>query len=230
MAKKSITRLLAERKALEQRIRTATGQPFIGAKKGDVKSTPVGYTGKSVEDVTALFKGNFDKVRGLISYHTRITAALVASNAAVTVTIAGETMTVAAAIERKTSIAYEKVLLATALQQCQVNQSKLDQANDIVDQKIEKQIVDLFGGDKAKSITNEQRADTAKAINDAHRQGPIDPNNLGAYVKEHLEKLHAFEVEVDFALSESNAKTEIEIDDENGPAVVPTEAPAPAAA
>lgn len=227
MAKKSVTRLLAERKALEARIRTATTVPFIGMKKGDAKDQPVGYIGKTVAEVQTLLKSNLDKVRGLIAYHSRITTALVKSNAETEVTIAGETMTVAAAIERKTSIAFEKILLGTALNQCQLNQAKMENENVTVDNKIEKQLVDFFGGEKGKTITNDQRTETAKAINDAHRVSPIDPNNLATFCSEQLVKLNAFETEVDFILSEINAKTEIEIDDENGPVPAPAAAKAP---
>ena len=52
--KKSVTRLLAERKALEARIRTANGQPFIAIQKGTGGDKPVGYIGKSVADINTL--------------------------------------------------------------------------------------------------------------------------------------------------------------------------------
>ncbi len=215
MAMKSVTRLLAERKGLEARIRSASVAPFIAAQRGDVNPQPVGYVGKTVEQVKTAVKANLDKAKALISYHTRITAALIKSNAETTVTIGGQTMSVAAAIERKSSIAYEKTLLAQCLHQAQRVASDIESANANVEVAIERQLVSLYGGEKAKVVTPEQRKEAAKAINDVQHQAVINPNNLADFVTEQMEALHQFEIEVDFALSEINAKTEIEIADEN---------------
>jgi hypothetical protein len=211
--KKSITRLLAERKALEDRINKATSVPFIGISKGIRTPTVVGYTGQTVDQVSDLFKGNLDRVRGLIGYHNRITAALVESNATTKVKIGEEELTVAAAIERKKSIQFDKRLLATLINQSAQVQGQIDVANRQVDETIERQLTSLFGGEKAK-LTAEQRKETEDAVRAQHQQAPIDPNKIADLARAEMERISKFETEIDFVLSESNAKTELELEDE----------------
>jgi hypothetical protein len=212
--KKSITRLLAERKALEDRINKATSVPFIGTVKGTRSPTVVGYTGYTVEQISNLFKGNLDKVRSLISYHNRITAALVESNATTKVKIGAEEMTVAAAIERKKSIQFDKRLLATLINQSSQVQSQLDLANRQVEETIERQLINIFGAAEKAKLTAEQRKETEDTIRAQHQQAPIDPNKIAEVAQAEMERISKFETEIDFVLSEINAKTEIELDDE----------------
>lgn len=210
---KSVTRLLAERKALESRISKSSQQPFIGISKGNSGTEVLNYAGLTVADAAANFKGNLDKVNGLIAYYSRITSALILSNATVEVVIGGKTMKVAEAIERKKSIIFERTLLANLINQASHTQSLIDQGNVRVEDTIERQLVALYGGDKAK-VTPENRAELSKSIKAAQGLAPIDPNNIAVYGNKKLEELNAFLVEVDFVLSEINAKTEITIEDE----------------
>jgi hypothetical protein len=225
--KKSITRLLAERKALADRINIASGQSFIGIQKGNRNPTVLGASDLSVATAEALYRGNLDKVIGLISYHRRITAALIASNATIRVTIGAETMTVAEAIERKTSVKQERTLLNQVMASSQITQNKIDMGNKAVEETIERQLVQIYGGEKTK-ITADARKETADSINAASLLSVIDPNKLREFATKELERINQFETEVDFVLSESNAKTEIELEDEtfvaqpSVPAVVET--------
>jgi hypothetical protein len=221
--KKSITRLLAERKALADRINIASGQSLIGIQKGNRNPTVLGASDLSVAAAEALYRGNLDKVIGLISYHRRITAALIASNASTRVTIGAETMTVAEAIERKTSVKQERTLLNYVMASSQTTQTKIDLGNKAVEETIERQLIQIYGGEKAK-ITVDARKETADSINAASLLSVIDPNKLREFATKELERISQFETEVDFVLSESNAKTEIELEDETfvAPIVIQT--------
>jgi hypothetical protein len=213
--KKSITRLLAERKNLEDRIRKASNEKFVGIQKGTDPSTAdvVGMSGKTVAQASDLFKTNKDRVSGLIKYHRRITEALVKANAITEVKIGGETMTIAAAIERKKSISYDKALLATIITQANAIQREIDNANAELDRRIDAQVTSAAGSDKAK-ITPELRKNIADPLMLNAKQSPIDPNNIGQWATEELDRISKFETEVDFVLSEVNARTEIELEDE----------------
>jgi hypothetical protein len=106
----TVTRALAELKLLDSRInRTINGATFGGILVGNKVSA--GLT--SVDDIEKRAKADFQSVKALINSRNEIKSAIVKSNSVVEVEIAGVKLTVAEAIERKTSIQYENNLLAS---------------------------------------------------------------------------------------------------------------------
>jgi len=211
---KSITRLLAERKALEPRIGKATAVDFIGIQKGTTANADVlGMSGKTVAEAKVAYKANLDRVEGLIAYHKRITAAIVASNAVTEVTIGTEKMVVAVAIERKSSIKFEQALLATILNQAKHAQTNVATANLVIEDRIDKQMTSVYGADKTK-VTGAARTEVAGPIEAAGKQSVIDAIGIAEWAQAKMDALSKFVTEVDFVLSESNARTILELEDE----------------
>ena len=103
--KMSIHRALGELKTLDKRIRKEIENTiFIGAKK---KSSNTEYkTRTSIVDFNNNVNSSIQSINDLILRRKEIKEAIVNSNANTFVTIGDNKMTVASAIERKTSIGY----------------------------------------------------------------------------------------------------------------------------
>lgn len=211
----SITRALAERKLIEAQIQRGCMTPFVGIQKGTGQggNTPevVGVSNLTVEAAKTRYQGNFDSVKALIKRRDQITAKIVLSNATTLVNIAGVEMPVAVAIERKNSIKFEKSLVQAAMQQHAANEAKITQANDQLEVRIQTQISNVLNKEKGKATIEEQKQ-VSDPMTNSQKHLSINPNDLGVWAVKQLELINAFEVEVDFCLSESNAKTEITLD------------------
>ena len=106
MRKITITEGLVELKLLDSRIRKATVKDWaIGVYSKDVTQE----NKKKFEEVT---KANYQSIKDLINERAKIKSAIVKSNAKTQVKVGEKKMTVAEAIERKSSIDYEKDLLS----------------------------------------------------------------------------------------------------------------------
>ncbi len=209
----SITRALKELKTLDERIQRASTQPFVAIQKGNKERNEVfNNSGKGVVEVTGSVKANYDKVISLMAYRQNLKALIVKSNAETQVRIAGVTMPVCVAIELKTSIALKNTLLANMINQMQIAQQQITNGNNELDKRIENQMTTVLGKEKT-VITAEQRTAVAKPMEDAGKLTLIDPMNLGEKAQVLMDETHSFISEVDFCLSEANAKTEIEVDD-----------------
>lgn len=104
----SITEALTELKLYDQKInKVLCSADFIGCKK---KSSDRVNSFK-LENFEANAKASYQSVSDLIENRARLKSAIVQSNAATMVEIAGKKYTVAEAIERKNSIEYDKMLL-----------------------------------------------------------------------------------------------------------------------
>lgn len=204
MAKISVTRALAQKKALNDKIQRATSIPFITALTGGKHAT-----GKTEQELVTTLKASIQSVKDLIDQRKVLTSAIVRSNAVTEVTIAEQKMTVAEAIERKSSIQFEKALLNTLKQQlAQVNAS-VERTNVDVQRRLEDLLKTAVGKDR-KVDDSELRAitDPFRAQNEAKA---LDPNDVAKLIESLQTEIDAFELEVDFALSEVNATTLIEV-------------------
>ena len=206
MTKMSITRALVELKVLGDRIKRAI-QSVNPITVATGKNIPRGY--KTVEEFNDKAKDSFASAIGLIKRRNEIKSALVKANAITEVVIADKTMTIAAAIERKNSIAFEKTLLSH-LVTAHAQALRVQETTDLKCQEnLQRLLESNFGKDsKAKP---EEYDNISKPYLENNAPKLIDPLNI----KEKIEKMEIdianFLGEVDVALSEANAKTEIEV-------------------
>ncbi len=209
----SVTRALAELKNLGDKVERAVSQGvFVAATKGqNEKKVVLGTTGKTVDDTVNLIKGSYDKVEALIRNREILKGAIVMSNANTNVSLRGKTFTVAEAIEMKSTVAIKERYLGFLAQQFNANRINVAKQNDAVDKAIEAALTTVYGNDKGKVEASMYEAIAApqKKIGEANL---LDPCNIQAKLDALRDEVDAIKTELDFVLSEANARTEIEVD------------------
>lgn len=205
----SIHRALGELKVLDKRIeKEIKNGVYIGFKKKSVAKES--QTGKTVEQFGVEAKAVKQSVDDLINRRRLIKEAIVNSNATTLVVIGGKEMTVASAIERKTSIEYDTKLLARLKLQYNKATSTVSLQNEAVESDISSKIDIMLGAEKSKNqelvnkFSNDYRESNSWEL--------VDPLGLKEVIDKLEEEIITFENEVDVVLSESNATTFIEID------------------
>lgn len=210
----NIHQALSELKLLNSRINKLTDRysndySYIGVAKESSTNMqqPIGV---SIENYKSLAQGNMDSAFGLINRYNAIKSAVVLSNAITKVTIGGVEMTVAEAIERKTTVKYEKALLSTLInQRNKVHTSVLDH-NMRVDAEIDAEIDRMNQStDKRDNVFLKEYRESQEKL---RKLQVVDPLGLDVKIKALEERIGVFESEVDYVLSTSNAITKITID------------------
>ena len=204
----SITEALVELKLYDQKINKALSNvDFIGCKKKSADKVGSFKT----ENFVANAKAEYQSVSDLIENRHKLKKAIVDSNANTIVEIGGKKYTVAAAIEYKTSIMYDKMKLQTMKPQWNAATNIIQKENNRVDAQVDKMLETFLGKDSEKKVSE---ADLS-AISDPYREKNewelVDPLNLYAEIQALEAKIDAFEAEVDVRLSISNSVTYIEV-------------------
>ena len=200
MSQISVTRALAQVKSLNDRIIRGTQAPFISVAVGGK------IAGKAdLQEAEAILVANLQSVQELIAVRSALKSAIVKSNATAEVEIGGTRMTVAEAIERKTSITLERNLL----QQIQAQQSQaiahVERINVDVTKRVDALLATAFGRDV--KVTEEETKSIVGPYEEKNKAKLVDANNLDKVIAKLAKQLDDFLLEVDFALSEVNAKT-----------------------
>lgn len=204
MAQISITRALAECKSLNDRIEKATrGTVFAMVTQGG-KTT----NGQDIQTATNALRANLQSVQDLIARRQSVKAAIIRSNAVTTVTINGVELTVAEAIERKGSIDKERALMSVLQQQLGQARAVTERNNVQMQQRIDTMLQAAVG--KERKATEEELEAISKPYTASNVTAPLDPNDLEKVILTMEAAINGFLFEVDFALSEANAKTLIE--------------------
>jgi hypothetical protein len=202
----TITEGLCKLKTLNNRIQKETNSAIFITTSVGGKLDP---QFKSADDFSVKAKAAVQSLKDLIEQRNKIKAAIVSSNATTDVVIAGKTYKVAEAIERKSSVQFEKALLSTMIQQFNLAQRKVEQTNRQAQERLDKLLEQTFGKDAKVDPDNiKTMSDGFMSKNEAKF---VDPLNI----MEHIEKLNndieEFLSNVDVALSVSNSTTFIEI-------------------
>ncbi|MFB2935646.1 hypothetical protein ACE1B6_10265 [Aerosakkonemataceae cyanobacterium BLCC-F154] len=205
----TVTDALAELTLLEKRIDSVTmdldNNSLITVV--EVGKVPTGFRSRDEYQVKA--RAGLQRVDDLISRRRTIKRAIVLSNAATTVTIAGQEMTVAEAIEMKSFIAYYESVMSV-MQAAFIRARKdYDQAQAKVKERLDKLAMEVLGKNAA-SEKYQSLADSFLA-----REGVelLDPTNLAAEIERRQSFIEDFKSTCDRVLSISNARTTIEIPD-----------------
>lgn len=203
----TITRGLAELKLLDSRINRSINEAVLGSNSVG-KKLPTGYN--SVEDVEKRAKSDYQSVKDLLKRRNAIKSAIVLSNATTVVEVAGVKMTVAEAIERKTSISYEEQLLSKMRSTYTQVVNHVDRINNEMKARLDSHLETLFG--KEGKVNPQSHEDIVKAFKADNEATFIDPINLEKQINELVKNIEDFNMEVDFTLSESNTITRITIE------------------
>ena len=200
----TVTEGLVELKTLDKRIYKAMEKEFIAVYMNAEKdSEKVKEFGKSAE-------ANYQSVVDLIDERAKVKAAIVKSNAETEVTIGGKTMTVAEAIEKKSSIEYQKIL-HDKLKRAYADAVSISvKQNNVVEGKIDRLLEALVSSDK--TVSAEDQKHTAEIYMESNGCFVSDPIGIQNEVDKLDKEITTFEAEVDTVLSISNAKTLITIE------------------
>jgi len=145
----------------------------------------------------------------LVKRRDSIKRAIVLSNASTRVKVGPWEGTVAEAIEHKSSIQYERRLLESMKSQLQDKRREYEAENSSVDTRLERLLQSELGKDvktnpeTITALTNSFRANNKVDL--------LDPLDLAAKIAELAHQIEEFETNVDWALSEANGRTMIQV-------------------
>lgn len=208
----SVTRALVELKRLDERISKAiSGGQFVARTIGRDTNKKVVGSSDSVTAIEQKIQGSFDKVQNLITNREKMKSAIVMSNANTKVTILGRVISVAEAIELKSTVGFRTQYLNTMRGQLTSERNYVDKASAMLDAEIETSLNTLYGADSKKID-----ADTVKSVTDVKKsqkeQVLLDPSKVEEKIAAVEADILNLTSELDFVLSESNARTVIEVE------------------
>ena len=205
---------LAELKVIDDRIMKAISSGvYVTANK---------HSNDKINGVTvATFKENMksahQKASDLIARRNAIKRALVLSNATTKVTIGGEEYTVAEAIEMKNhGMEFKRIFMETM--NVQFNRAKNEiwkNSGEMLEEKAEKYILAFIQAqpkDSKMTANDETVKNLRKDYIERNTYDLIDPLGIEKRIAVMQEEIDKFNVEIDAALSVSNATTVIEFE------------------
>ena len=205
----TIHKALSELKTLDARIEKALRETTF------VTSCPQSaqkVNGASRAEFAAAAKSGYQKVRDLIARRNALKRAVVLSNATTRVVVAGQEYTVAEAIEMKNhGVQYTKALMNRLSTDLSAATTAANRANgDSLTSRADAYISALFSSAELKNPSAEVMDARQKYI-DAQTVALVDPLNVRVILEELEAQVNDFLVDVDAALSVSNATTTVEI-------------------
>lgn len=198
MSKISITRALVELKTLDSRIQKKIDTSVFVSYKGQFHQPSEG-----IKDALS----NFQSANDLIERRKRIKSAIITSNATTKVIICGQEMTMAEAIETKSSIRHKKNLLAVLKAQYGSSVNTVEAINA----KVRKDLENKSSRDGDKDKQQMSLEEFSKTYITLHGVELFDPINVSNKIEQLEQFIVQFEQEVDYILSEKNATTLIEV-------------------
>lgn len=211
MRKLSITRALSELKVLKKRHENELSNlKPIAVRHGNKLMRP--YVSIKVEDFEKQIEPGNQSIEKLERMIFEIKSKINESNSKTIVKIGENEMTVQEAIVKKELIELKKNRLNVLKRHLLQARNSFEEAVDDNKMKVEKQVQDVMQNSASKKIDS----DMEKSINDSiemlYKVEFID-KDLATKIQQLESEIEDFENNVDFALSESNSTTYIELDD-----------------
>ena len=196
--KYSITRALAERKVLIKRHEKAVKElELIAVQRGN---RLVGeHSHIKPEDITDRVKSSYQSILDLERRIDEIKFQIDKSNLVTVIKIGTKEMTIQEALVLKNL--YRKA------------KSSYDESFEANRRIIEKTVADTISASKDGKTDTELEKNTANQINSLYEVKFVDPLSLETIIKQLETEIEEFESNVDYALSESNSQTFIEVAD-----------------
>ena len=203
--KYSITRALTEVKTLEKRFYGSVDDlHLVAVKHGLILRRP--YSSIKQEDFEKKAKAGNQSVKDIEERISTIKKKIAEINSTTTVTIGSRSMTIQEAlIEKSTLLPLKKARLTRYKRLLADARNQFDAAGMENEEKIQKNIQDR------KDVITEKQA--REEIESTRKVEMVDPLNLADEIKKLEEEITEFEGNIDFALSEVNSTTFIEIAD-----------------
>lgn len=212
--KMTVHRALAELKTMDVRIDSAIrSTTYVLA----VKRSAEKINGVKIDTFKDAMKANNQKVNDLIRRRNAMKRAVVLSNATTKVTVGGKEYTVAEAIECKThGMEYMKALKNSMTSAYLAAQAEMKRNDDeVLEKRAEQYVLSVIAAqpkDAKMSVDSEAMKTLRKSYIENNAFEMLDPLGVAERIAELDEMIHAFEADVDAALSCSNALTVIEFE------------------
>lgn len=210
----TVHRALAELKTIDSRITKAINtSSFVIANKHS--NEKIG--GKPISEVRENMKSAFQKVNDLIARRNAIKRAVVLSNANTNVVVNGVTYTVAEAIDMKNhGMELKQYLLHEIERQKREAESVLTKnSGEAIEKKAEQYVLSVIQAQpkESKCTVDDDSMKTLRAeYIKNNTYDLIDPVGVAKIMESLNDEIDAFNVEIDSALSVSNAITTIEFE------------------
>ncbi len=205
----TVQRALNELKTLDSRLyKRLQDFTIVGSKKNS--EARVSETREQVGEFSTNAKAKLDSVQDLLKRQRELKHAIMESNAKTKIVVAGVEYTVMTAIDRKRTIDTEKTVLANMVNSLAKAERKVAMENKRVEEYLERQVLTMAGGD----LSN-KKADFVVAFEKSYRDDNewqlVDPLELRKLIEKMEKEIEEFELEIDTALTVSNAITTITI-------------------
>lgn len=211
MAEMTVQRALNELKIIDERLsKRLTEFVVVGTKK--VSEARVVETRESIVEFENRAKGVLDSVDGLLKRQQELKHAIMTSNATTMIEVAGKTYSVMTAIDRKRTIEKEKLVVKYMRDALIRAEYKVNQENDKMESYIQRQTNAMAGGDLS-SKKDDYIIAFEKSYREQNSWDLVDPLKLRDLIEQREQEISMFELEIDTALTVSNAITKIEIED-----------------
>lgn len=198
--KTTVTRGLSELNTIKKRLsKLIHGTTFLSTK----------VAGRAWRDHIHETQSNWQAINDLLAHYEKLKFAIIMSNATTRVKINDRTYTVAEAIAMKEVIKDKRNVLNRLRQARQQTEDEVDRWNSHVRDKLDRLLELNF---KKEQKTNEN---DIKAVSEAYLKNNAievkDPLRIDREIARLDEEIDSFTKEVDFALSESNAITQLDL-------------------
>lgn len=204
-----VTQGLSELKILDARIdREIRNAEFVACAK--VSEANV-YPGCTKADYIKEAKSSLDSVLGLIKRREQIKAAIIESNAKTVVEVCGEKITVAEAIDLKTTMQYRVRLVNRVKNQFSEAMATASNRNRKMEDQIDNLVTTAYGRENKNGIKQEDYDAIAKPYRASNESGIVSFGNVEKFIKDEGEYIEKFTATVDQVLQVSNCITFIEI-------------------
>ena len=207
--KMTIHKALSELKTLDDRInKAAKSVPFVFANKHSNGTV----NGLTVAAYSAEIKSAYQSAKDLMARRSAIKRSVMLSNAVTKVTIGDTEYTVAEAIEVKNHALPMWRGLLQKMEVDNINAQRTAERNngDNLEARADAYVKSLYENADMKNASDEIKKVRADFIS-SQTMEIVDPIGITEEMKKLEERINTFSVEVDSALSVSNALTEIEI-------------------
>lgn len=211
---KTITRVLAELKSIDERLATpASFGAVAGISVGQGSSPSViqGFGGdlpKNHDEAAKKITANLNQIIGLMDRRQQLKAAVILSNATTYVTVGARHMSVAEAIELKTRVSTIDGLLNYVRTQVNVANGRVVQLEREVEVMIASQVNTLLSSAGEKPELSTITSEISRPIYAAKKPNAM-VEEATKFVDKYAAELETLRTEIDFVLSESNARTTV---------------------
>ena len=207
--KMTIYQGLCELKLLDSRINDAIAKAkFTDA----ILETATKISGISIVDFEKNAEASLKKINALIARRDALKRSIVKSNAITQLTIAGETMSVAEAIDKKASnMIYARSLQRVIDSQYRNAAAQAEKSNSSLEAKADEYVTKLFGAKESKQGSEEITSMRDNYVK-KNTVKLVDPIKSISVLEKMEETISKFISEFDSALSVSNAMTQIEFE------------------